>query len=500
MIPAAARHVHIAPRSRRICRRTLGWLALAAAAPLLFACNARSLEAPTLVPSSTEHQTVATVINRDVDLLFLIDDSASMAPLQANLLRNFPVFMSALKALPGGLPNVHIAVVSSDMGAGDGTVSSCDATGGKNGIFQYTARGGCTSTGLASGATFISDVAGVRNYTGNLEDVFSCIAALGEGGCGFEHQLAAVTRALGADGQAPPLQNQQFLRPDAYLAIVLITNEDDCSAPAGSVLFYLASNNSLASQLGPAANFRCNEFGHLCDGARPARLAPGGDINATQTYGNCVSAEDGVLTRVADVVSGIRRLKMDPDNQIMVASISGLRSPYEVHWKAPTNADTGPWPEISHVCTAPDGSYADPSPRIADFVASFGGNGLQLPICAGEFAPALTRLADQIEQHLRKPCITQRVAKRPGTDRDDCSVVTHTRNDQGQFVDSVVPACADTSGAGPCWQLVAGVDGCTGQSIDVVPEAGAPMPTSQNATVECALCMAGVRDDARGCP
>src|SRR4030095_11530106 len=125
---------------------------------------------------------------------------------------------------------------------------------------------------------------------------------------------------------------------------------------------------------------------------------------------------------------------------------------------------------------------------------------LQLPICADEYAQALQRLADQIGVHLRKPCITQRVAKRAGTDQDDCSVVTHTRNDQGQFVDSVVPACADTSGAGPCWQLVAGEDGCTGQSIDVVPDATAPMPTSQHATVECALCMAGGCGDARGCP
>src|SRR6185295_2968977 len=227
-------------------------------------------------------------------------------------------------------------VVSSDMGAGDGSIDSCDSTGGKNGICQYAARGTCTSTGLNAGATFISDIAGVRNYTGNLEDVFSCIAALGEEGCGFEHQLAAVTRALGADGQAPPLENQQFLRPDAYLAIVLITNEDDCSAPAGSLLFDVASNNNLASQLGPAASYRCNEFGHLCDGARPARLAPGGDVNATQAYDNCVSAEDGILMRVADVANGLRKLKMDPNNQILVASISGLRSPYVVHWKAPT--------------------------------------------------------------------------------------------------------------------------------------------------------------------
>src|SRR6187402_367600 len=146
--------------------------------------------------------------NRNVDLLFLIDDSASMRSSQANLERNFPALMTALKNLPGGLPNIHIGVISSDMGAGDGSVASCDSSGGKHGIFQYAARGSCAATNLAPGATFISDVEGVRNYTGNLEDVFSCIAALGESGCGFERPFAAITRALGADGHAAPLENQ----------------------------------------------------------------------------------------------------------------------------------------------------------------------------------------------------------------------------------------------------------------------------------------------------
>ena len=96
--------------------------------------------------------------NRNVDLLFLVDDSSSMRLSQDNLRRNFPVLMQALKNQPGGLPNVHIGVISSDMGAGDGSVAGCDTTGGKNGIFQYTARGTCTSTGLLPGATYISDV------------------------------------------------------------------------------------------------------------------------------------------------------------------------------------------------------------------------------------------------------------------------------------------------------------------------------------------------------
>ena len=486
--------------SRRRCYRAVGWLVLAAAAPLLYACSARSLEAPVIDPTRTDRQLDRIVENRNVDLLFLVDDSASMQSSQTNLLRNFPAFMNALKNLPGGLPNIHVAVVSSDMGAGDGSIGSCDATGGKNGIFQYAARGACTSTGLDPGATYISDIAGVRNYTGNLEDTFSCIAALGEEGCGFEHQLAAITRALGADGRPPPAENVGFLRPDAYLAIVLITNEDDCSAPAGSLLFDTASNRTLMSQLGPAGNFRCNEFGHLCDGVHPSRYAPGGDINATQTYGECVSAEDGTLLRVADVVAGLKALKNDPDNQIMVASISGARTPYVVHWKEPSDADNGPWPEISHACTASDGSYADPSPRLADFVAGFGANGLQLPICADEFAPALQRIADKIGQQFTKPCFTERVAKRPGTATDDCTVVSHTPNAVGGVIDSSVPPCSDTGGAGPCWQLVAGQGTCTGQTVDVLPDPGLPPPTWQTASVECALCTPGMPDAATGCP
>jgi len=82
---------------------------------------------------------------------------------QTNLVQSFPAFVTALKAAQSGMPNLHLAIVSSDMGAGDGSVASCDSTNGKNGIFQYTARGTCASSGLNAGATYISDIAGVRN-------------------------------------------------------------------------------------------------------------------------------------------------------------------------------------------------------------------------------------------------------------------------------------------------------------------------------------------------
>src|SRR6476646_6839103 len=84
------------------------------------------------LPPRTSHYVAS---NRNVDLLFLIDDSSSMRLSQDNLMRNFPTLMNTLQNLPGGMPNVHIGVISSDMGAGDGSVAGCDTTGGKNGIF-----------------------------------------------------------------------------------------------------------------------------------------------------------------------------------------------------------------------------------------------------------------------------------------------------------------------------------------------------------------------------
>jgi len=491
-------------RSSRFHRnifRTLGWLALAAAAPALYACTARSLEAPSLKADPTQTGSIVLTANRDVDLLFLVDDSSSMEKSQANLRRNFPAFMSALKALPGGLPNVHVAVVSSDMGAGSG----CDPSTNKNGIFQYLApvppKGAqpCT-TNLNPGATFISDIAGQKNYTGNLEDVFSCIAALGEGGCGFEHQFAAITRALGADGQAPPSENQGFLRPEAYLAIVLITNEDDCSASPGVPLFDESSNTRLADQLGPRTNFRCNEFGHICDGMHPSRLAPNNTAGDTRTYASCAPAEDGYLLSVAETAARIKALKADPENQVMVAAITGPEAPYTVEWTAPLISDTGPWPSIKPSCTAGDGSYAAPSTRTSAFVRQFGANGLQLSICDAEFAPALLRIAQKIGERVAKPCIAGRVAKKPGTDRDDCTVVSNAPNGSGKIVQTPIAACADTAGAGRCWQLAAGDGTCTGQTIDVVRDPTAPAVTWETASVQCSLCIAGMPDPARGCP
>ena len=324
---------------------------------------------------------------------------------QSLLLGNFPKFMDVLTGQPGGLPNVHVAVVSSDTGAGTGSIFGCSTTGDM-GLFQVAPRGSCTSTTLNAGATFISNEDGATNYTApSISAVFTCIAPLGEAGCGFEHQLASVARALGADGAPAPAENQGFLRPDADLAIIFITNEDDCSAPANSLLYDTLTNTNLASQLGPPGNFRCNEFGHLCGSppAPPRRISPTpSDLNTTVAYDGCQSAEDSAfLTPVGTFVSQIKALKTNPAAQILVEAMAGPPTPYAVHWSLALATDTGPWPAVVHSCDGgPTVGYANPAVRIAQFVQAFGANGSLHTICSNDFTPALQKIKDDITRVL----------------------------------------------------------------------------------------------------
>ena len=208
-------------------------------------------------------------INRNVDVVFMVDDSSSMAPLQYKLATSISAYFDVLNGLPGGLPNIHVGIVSSSMGAGrNPSIDHCPQ-GGDQGIFHSKPLGTtCAKASLNAGQNFLIQVNGMQNFTGDIADVFSCISSVGEGGCGFEHQLESVLRALGADGAPPPPQNANFLRPDAYLQVVLMTDEDDCSAPPDSDLFD-SSSMTISDPLGPLQSYRCNEFGHLCGGKRP---------------------------------------------------------------------------------------------------------------------------------------------------------------------------------------------------------------------------------------
>jgi hypothetical protein len=124
-------------------------------------------------------------------------------------------------------------VVTSDYGAGTGDGGSCERSpGGQRGLLQalgQAAPSGCAKP-TAPFIHYAVDEQGV--VTSNLppgqtlDQTFTCMASVGAYGCGYEHQLESVYAALHGDALT-----SGFLRDDAALTVVFITNEDDGSAP-----------------------------------------------------------------------------------------------------------------------------------------------------------------------------------------------------------------------------------------------------------------------------
>jgi hypothetical protein len=400
---------------------------------LVASCGERNVEVPDSTRIAALTGTDGSAGPGDLDVLFMIDDSSSMTAMQQKLEQQLPLFVSALEGLPTGLPNIHVAVVSSDMGApGDSTSSIGCTSVGDDGQFHSQPEGTCTNSTLQNGATFISNVGGVVNYSGNLSDTLSCIALLGENGCGFEHQLASIARALGADGSPAPASNAGFLRPNAQLAIIMLSNEDDCSAPQNTTLYSLNGyGQNIENPLGPIANYRCNAFGHLCVDAasstscliEPPDQAPvdaqGSPFSPTLNLTECESADGaGLLTSVSSLVQGIRSLKADPANQIVVGAIVAPATPYTVAWApAVGGQNTQPgelWPQVEHSCgpaggddvnplsaqDPTDGSFGDPAVRLTQFVKAFGDNGVVGSVCDDSYQSAVTAIVDKIGQRL----------------------------------------------------------------------------------------------------
>jgi hypothetical protein len=369
-----------------------------------------------------------------LDVLFMIDNSMSMAPLQAKMRAEIPRFIDGLAdPTTGQLPQLHVAVISSSFAAGAwANVNQCSAgshPGDDMGFFQQgpggAGSGSCAM--LAKGATFLDTGDGLTtgpNFTGDIRDALDCTANLGDTGCGFESQFESTYFAL-YYASLPSTDNPQnggFLRPDARLAIVMVTNEDDCSVASDSLLLNPAVNSvSDPSGLGALSSYRCNEFGHLCNGQPPPHTAPpAGGVTLT----NCVSAETMGKTdpnafdpsgqpdltmghlwpTVSDLANYLRALKPSP-NDVFVAAIAGPPTPYRVIPVVNPAAGGETDPMVDHSCTATSADqsapeYADPAVRIRQLVDSFGANGAFYPICATTFAPAMGGIAAAIHAQL----------------------------------------------------------------------------------------------------
>jgi hypothetical protein len=340
--------------------------------------------------------TAKQLITTDLDLLFVIDNSPGMLDKQTVFTANFPRFVMALDDFPDiGRPSLHIGVVDTTVDIGTTAFGAgCPSPDpGDNGLLQNTAQiPGCTPPV----GQFISDLKnadGSRtvNYTGALEDAFSCIATIGQSGCGFEAPLEAMKRAL--DGSVAA--NSGFVRDGAALGIVILADEDDCSVTDPS-LFALP-----ADQAGPA-DFRCQPlFAYTCD--QPISPSVAG------SYTNCTVRTGSYLGDPAGYAQFLGTVK-DP-SAITVATIIGDPGITATGANISTGPLTIPFTQslaLLPSCTAVINGNANngrPGIRIADFAGQIAPARSQFEsVCQSDYSAALSKLG-QLLFNAVSPCL-----------------------------------------------------------------------------------------------
>lgn len=300
-------------------RRTFARAALLSLSAASAALGISCLERPVVRESpATSNQFVDTVtLNRvdKIDLLFMVDSSRSMADKQVILEAAVPVLLKRLitpdcldatdartgqQAVDGVCPpgtypefrpidDIHVGVISSSLGAagGDGCKLSDLAQ-----FVPSVPLEGRPALDSWNGAGFLAwDPDGSKNTPPGENDLNrfvdsfrSHVVGTGENGCGFEASLEAWYRFL-IDPEppldvtvAPPAndptsnlrvalrgpinqtlleQRAQFLRPDSLLAIVMLSDENDCSIlDLDGTQGFMATNTRVAM---PRASSACAE-------------------------------------------------------------------------------------------------------------------------------------------------------------------------------------------------------------------------------------------------
>lgn len=232
-----------------------------------------------------------------IDLLFMIDNSASMGDKQVLLAKAVPQLVDRLviprcvsasgavtqrasltEACPAGsepefraVQDIHIAVITSSLGAHGAPTPQpgCEAAppGDDRSLLLPSVRTGLASynnSGFLAWDPRAKLVPAGENDAERLGADFSkMVEAAGESGCGYEASLESWYRFL-IDPEPPRTlavvddrtvaqatdmdvlaQRDAFLRPDSLLVIVMLTDENDCSIREDGSGFLLANKGNM---------------------------------------------------------------------------------------------------------------------------------------------------------------------------------------------------------------------------------------------------------------
>ncbi|MFT5430067.1 MAG: hypothetical protein ACI9OJ_000740 [Myxococcota bacterium] len=260
---------------------------------------------------------------------------------------------------------------------------------------------------------------------------FKCVGIVGaeqHNNANLEQGLNAAIWALHPNGPNAD-QGQAFLRENAYLVVVFVSDEDDCST----------------------ADCSEDEDGLWSCGHRMKK----------ELFGRCTCLEDaskgGQMRPVSEAVNMIKSLKNDP-GRVLVAAIvgdslsddtdvvDGERSQY-LNSKC-NNSGNDKYECVddnydhaqlfnTYMCESTAGK-ADLGKRYIEFVRAFGANGILTNICSDAgVGPALGQIADRIIRVFTKVCLPRRV-------EDNATLVVKLVGPQGTCGDGSA-CCAEVS-------------------------------------------------------
>lgn len=383
-----------------------------------------------------------------VDILFVVDNSGSMGEEQALLARAFPALIGPLAEAEVDL---RVGITTTDNGnpvCGDTSPEAgrLQATSCRDRLSEFVFDGeprrdvtavACTDvcdlddaalqilpTATAFDSTprprpWLESIGGVTNLPAGVDlvDAIGCFAPQGIAGCGFEAPLESMLKAL-LRARTPSESQYGFLRTEADLVVVIVTDEVDCSYAEAHASVFIPHDDP-SDELGwkdpgggrvPSAI--CWRAGVVCSGGpgtydecHAANRDAAGDID--------VPDDEAVLhplSRYVELLGQIRddKREIHPDRAVTLALIAGVPrgyggDPHELVYADGTDARYLAEFGIGPGCVGGDGgAMAMPPVRereLAEMFAPRGGPDV-FSICEDEFTAALAAIGDGITARL----------------------------------------------------------------------------------------------------
>lgn len=471
--------------------------------------------------------TVELNLRRAVDILFVVDNSGSMGGEQGTLAENFATFIDVLEGQQVGA-NYRIGITTT-AGTGQLRATSCRSRlnefmfSWQYGDIDERQRGcldNCDLDFIDIAEPWVEKSNGQTNLPPGvgMAEALQCVGPQGINGPGLEQHLESMRAVLLNDTAG-------FVRQDAVLAVIFVTDEADCSGNP-SQTSWLSSDLGMAFWTHPdrSSSGVCWTAGVNCSGG------PG-------VYTDCVAANkdrDGMITtdeddmllypldRYIDLLTDIAMQKQMEGGQgeVLVGLLGGVPLDYpetgvlvyqdsafeNFNWEYGIGPGCGIGTEVF---TDPPGI---PPVRLREFAQTFATEENNIhSICSDDYGVALGQIADSIGEINERACISGCVVDMvPATPElePDCSLI---QTFAGPVPDEPVPPCVfvgdawdfPAPDAHACYRSLTDTDGSTpnlfddmssqcltvGSNVEFIVErrVGVPVAAGTSIAVSCAL-------------